>query len=146
MRRLQSPKFMGTNSNKAPTPWISYTNRKKATTFCTQAPTCVIHFNGERLQPLTSISTNWDRSSNFSYFSTDWWRFQSSWKKIPLLHSAKNDDVMKTFVSMSSLVSSQLFTTLPPMFLSYHCHSQVTFFCIFSNSVSAIICICLAVT
>ena len=54
--------------------------------------------------------------------------------------------VMKTFVSLSASVSSQLFTTLPPMFLSYHCHSQVTFFCIFSNSVSVIIRLCLAVT
>ena len=54
--------------------------------------------------------------------------------------------VMKSFVSLSSLVSSQLFTTFPPMFLSYHCHSQVTLFCIFSNSISAIIHLCLVVT
>ena len=53
---------------------------------------------------------------------------------------------MTTFVSMSASVSSLLFTTLPPMFLSYHCHSQVTFFCIFSNYVSAIIRLCLDVT
>ena len=100
---------MGTNSNEDPTPWISYTNRKKDTTFYTQAPTRVIHFNGERLQPLTSISTDWDRSSNFSYFSTDWWRFQSSWQNIPLLHSAQNDDGNE---NLCQSVSFSVFSTV----------------------------------